>query len=218
MLLGQTPPMLVSPKPWMAYCSIHILVSFLAQLGILQPGSKVIETVCPILDAVTKSGAIIAAVTAAQQHSNPAVSQSLTAQLIVGAIAPVGGATAAGMLNVWDADWHLSTPSFLKSGNGVFSTLDIWSGAMSAAIFGALTAVHPNYQPFYTSLGLSPKGIMTPLGARSIVVIFLTILYSVRVIYTQYLVSPKTKVSIRSDGAIVRNQRAQQATPSKKNQ
>lgn len=195
--------MLVSPSPWIAYGGIHILLSALTSVGIVNINSKLIDTICPILDAVTKGGAIIAAVTAVQQHSNPAVAQSLFAQLLFGAFAPVGGATVAGLMNVWDADWHLSTPFFLKKGNTLLSTLDIWAGALSAAIYGALTAVHPTYQPVFASLGLSPKGIMTPLGARSIVVIFLTVLYSARVLLTHY--TPVNQTRTGRNGEITRD-------------
>lgn len=66
------------------------------------------------IDAICRSGAIIGAVQAIVKHPNPAVANGLLAQIIIGAVSSVGGGAAAGFFGVWDKEWSLKTPAFLK--------------------------------------------------------------------------------------------------------
>lgn len=66
------------------------------------------------IDAICRSGAIIGALSAVTNHPNPAVANSLLAQIIIGAVSSVGGGAAAGFFGVWDKEWSLKTPAFLK--------------------------------------------------------------------------------------------------------
>lgn len=65
--------------------------------------------------------------------------------------------------------------------------MDVWAGALAAMIYGVGTLSHPAYEPINTYLVGKPMPFMTPLGARSIVVIFLTAMYTVRVASTHYI-------------------------------
>lgn len=78
------------------------------------PSGKFVDTLFPAIDAICRSGAIIGGVAAVKSHANPAVANSLLAQLIIGAVASVGGGAAAGFFGVWDKEWSLKTPTFLK--------------------------------------------------------------------------------------------------------
>ena len=71
--------------------------------------------------------------------------------------------------------------------SGVIPTMDVWAGALAAVIYGVGTLSHPAYEPVNSYLVGKPMPFMTPLGARSIVVIVLTALYTVRVASVHYL-------------------------------
>ena len=191
MLLGLVPPQLFSPHPWIAYCSVHVVLSAIIGGFGLPLNGKLLDTVFPALDAATRSGAIIAGVNMVRSHPNPAVANSLFAQLIFGAIGSAGGGAVAATLGAWNSDWALSTPPFLKAGTGVLPTLEIWSGALAAALYGTLLNLHPSYEPVYGAVGMQAKPVVTPLGARSAVVLLLTLLYYVKVVAMHYL--PKSQ-------------------------
>lgn len=78
------------------------------------PSGRVMDTIYPPLDAICRSTPIIAAISAAKNHSNPQLRESLLAQLVLGAVASMGGGAAAGFFGVWDKEWSLKTPAFLK--------------------------------------------------------------------------------------------------------
>ena len=69
--------------------------------------------------------------------------------------------------------------------------MDVWAGAAAAAIYGSAILSHPDYKPINTYLVGKPKAFMTPLGARSVVVVFLTMMYIVRVASMHYVPASK---------------------------
>jgi hypothetical protein len=72
-------------------------------------------------------------------HPNPEVSHSLVMHLIIGAVSSSGGGQLAATLGVWNVDWRLSTPMFLKG--GMMPTLDVWSGSLAGGLFHCMDYV-----------------------------------------------------------------------------
>ena len=112
-LLCMPPPQLYSTTPWIIYCSTHIVLTTVFSF-VPWPTSQVVDSLYPAIDAVCRSGAIIGSLGLVRSHPNPAVANSLLAQVIIGAVSSVGGGAAAGFLGVWDKEWSLKTPTFLK--------------------------------------------------------------------------------------------------------
>lgn len=65
--------------------------------------------------------------------------------------------------------------------------MDVWAGALAAVIYGVATYSHPSYAPVNAYLVGKAAPFMTPLGARSLVVIFLTSMYTIRVVSTHFV-------------------------------
>ncbi|KAJ9104798.1 hypothetical protein QFC19_003939 [Naganishia cerealis] len=188
--LQQTPPpQLLSPLPWLNYLSIYLFVSNPGIVSLL-PSPAILDTLLPIIDGLTRSFPISGAVLSTSSHPNPAVRSSLMFQLLCGGLSASGGGLAATTLNVFNPEWRLSTPPILFS--GILGSLDFIAGCSAAAIFGFLTASHPAYLPWiHAARALIPNGqekpatttgdaLMTVLGARSVVVLFLSIVYASR--------------------------------------
>lgn len=167
------------------------------------PSGKLVDSVFPVIDAICRSGAIVGAVSAVRAHPNPLVANSLLAQVIIGGVASVGGGAAAGFFGVWDKEWSLKTPAFLKGYvccivtiyktaltcsicSGIIATMDLWAGSIAAIIYGIATLSNPAYEQAATYLVGSPKAMMTPLGGRALVVIFLSVMYFIRVFSIHY--------------------------------
>lgn len=90
--------------------------------------------------------------------------------------------------------------------------MDVWAGSAAAILYGIATFSNPSYSQINTYLVGKPSAFMTPLGARSLVVVFLTAMYTIRVVNMHFV--PKSsvgggavKIPITSSGA---------ATPSSK--
>lgn len=178
--------------PWAIYGSTHILLTSLLDSGALPfPSPKLLDTALPLVDAVARSAAIVGAVENCRNHPLTSVKQSLFVQLLLGAVASAGGGVAAGTLGVWEHDWRFRRPTFLNG--GIIATLDLWGGSLAAFIYGFLQLSHPWYGEVYEAYGFKPVAPLTPLGARSVAVIVLTVLYVARVVSTHYLgATPKT--------------------------
>ena len=186
LLMFRPPPQLLSSAIWVNYLSIHFLLNYvLDSTGLIIP-PILIDSVLPLLDAIGRTGGLCANVSLASAHPNPAIANSLFFQLIIGAISSAGGSSTAATLGVWSPQWSLTTPPFLVR-TGHVETLDIWSGALIAAIYGCLMGLHPSYAPY--ARYLSGKGdayvagtaLMTAMEARSTCVVVLASLYVYRV-------------------------------------
>ncbi|KAJ9125133.1 hypothetical protein QFC22_000087 [Naganishia vaughanmartiniae] len=189
--LQQTPPpQLLSPLPWIQYLSVYTLISNPAFTALL-PSPAILDTLLPIIDGLTRSFPISGAVLSTSTHPNPSIRGSLMFQLLCGGLAASGGGIAATTLNVFSPEWRISTPPILFT--GLLGCLDFLAGSAAAGIFGFLTASHPAYLPFIDtakSLVMTPSpakpaataaaALMTVLGARSVVVLFLSIVYATR--------------------------------------
>lgn len=166
------------------------------------PAPATLDTLLPVIDALARSFPITGAVLGVSAHPNPAIRGSLLFQLILGALASSGGGLAASTFNVFSSSWSFSTPPVLSA--GIWGSMDVWAGALGAAIFGLLTQSHPAYGPAIAALNGGKEGaIMTPLGARSVVVLVLTGLFAARAVVTHHMASPqasKARQQVRQAG------------------
>lgn len=127
-------------------------------------------------------------------------------QLLCGGLAASGGGIAATTLGVFNPDWRLSTPPILFT--GLLGCLDFLAGSAAAGVFGVLTASHPAYLPWIAAAksfvspaagAIAPNekpttALMTVLGARSVVVLFLSAVYATRAFMLHWypmLVTPR---------------------------
>jgi len=196
-LLCIPPAQLVSVHPWIVYSSVHALLSVIDW----QPSPWVLDTFLPPIDGVLRSGAVIGGVTLAKAHPSPAVSQSVFAQLVIGAISAGGGGLVASSLGVWEPDWRLRTPPVLKKGGNTFvGTLEFWSGSIAALLYGFLMNTHKEYSDAYGAMGFKARGVTTPLGARAFLVVFLTFVYGYRAFALHWWQTPKAATPARSAG------------------
>lgn len=181
------PTQFLSSYPWINYLSVHILSGYVVDY---LPAPRIIDTALPLLDAIMRSGAICGTVHLAHSHSNPAIASSAFFQLLMGAVASAGGGVTATTLGVWNSEWSLRVPPFLRG--GFIDTLDIWSGSLAAAVYGVLLGLNPTYEPYTRYLSgmgdkyVSGTPLMSPLEARSAVVLVLTAAYYLRVYQVHY--------------------------------
>lgn len=163
----------------MAYGSVHILISTFFYLFPDVATSHPITELAfwPLMDAATRSGAIVGGVMMVKAHPSPVIANSIFAQILIGAMSASGGGLVASTFGIWNPNWSLSTPPVLKASNSLMPSMDIWTGAISAAIFGSLTMSHASYGPVNLAMGLPDKAFVTPLGARSVFAMFLMAMY-----------------------------------------
>lgn len=193
LLMGTPPPQLLTAWPLINYISVYAVINS-PFISPYHPTSETLDTVVPLIDGLTRAFPISGAVLACSTHSNPAIRNSLMYQIILGGISASGGGMVASTLNVFSPEWRLSTPPILSS--GFLGSLDFVAAAVSSVIFGLLTSSHPVYVGATNYLStlpyLSPASnkaaassgaagpLMTVLGARSVVVLFLSIVYATK--------------------------------------
>lgn len=192
LLTFSPPPQLLSPLPLFNYLSTYLTLTH-PRLLPLYPSPATLDTVLPIIDALTRSFPISGTVLACANHINPAIRGSWMYQIILGGLAASGGGIAATTLGVFNPEWRVSTPPVLHS--GWLGSLDFTAAAIASAIFGFLINSNPAYTeirksiPYFSSSLTTitkPDGtthiepLMTTLGARSVVVLFLSLVYATR--------------------------------------
>lgn len=187
----QPPPQLLSSYPWINYLSVYLLMDNLVDY---LPSIKAVDSALPLFDAILRTGAICGAVNMAVTNPNPAIASSLFFQLLVGAVASAGGGVTATTLGVWNTEWAFRAPPVLRG--GFVDTLDLWSGSVSAAIYGCLAGTHPSYTPYTRWLSgqgekyVAGSSLMAPNEARIVTALALTAIYSFRVYQVHYVASP----------------------------
>ncbi|KAJ3571724.1 hypothetical protein NP233_g3566 [Leucocoprinus birnbaumii] len=204
-LLGLPPPMLYSFGPWINYLTVHLVLTavFTFFPSLLHPPT--FDTALFPLDALVRTTAIIGSVSllspssAAAKQINPLYVNSPLTHMIVGALASAGGGLAASTLGAWSSQWSFSTPPVLRLGVGMWGSLDVWGGALVAAVYGISTN-HPAFRTFIPTLlkmpifsqliqliypffdtsleGLAP---LKPAEARALGGLVLTVLFALRV-------------------------------------
>jgi len=186
-LLGLYPPQLYSVQPWISYLSVHLLLTGIIPhiQSVISP--RILDTLLFPIDSVLRLSSITASLSLLQAHPDPHLSQSLFLQLIIGAVASAGGGVTAATFDVWTPEWKFGTPVILKS-NWVGS-VDVWGGAVTAFVYGLLTASHPTHEHLLKSLSITsqPEPALTPLEARAAATIVLAVIFLWRVVVVHWI-------------------------------
>ncbi|KAA1113379.1 hypothetical protein PGT21_029865 [Puccinia graminis f. sp. tritici] len=183
-LLNLPIPQLLSFSPFLVYATTHMSLPDLGSL----PSLKTLDSLFPLVDGLLRTASIAAGVEACRNHGSPAIRESLSIQLFIGAVASSGGGISAQTLSVWEPSWRLNRPAFLQEGTLLAGT-DVWSGALVAAIYGCLSASHPHYSSligllYSSSFTNSP--ILSPTDAKATAASILTLIYCWRVYHVHY--------------------------------
>jgi len=175
--LGLYPQQLYSVHPWISYLSVHILLTAILPYIQTALSPRMLDSILFPIDSVLRLSSITACVSLVQSHTDPRLSQSLFLQLLIGAVASAGGGITAATFDVWTPDWKFGTPVVLKS--SWVACTDVWGGAVTAFIYGLLTASHPTYQDILLSFSITskPGPVLTPLGARAAATIVLAAIF-----------------------------------------
>lgn len=192
-LLSTPPPQLLDLTTFTQFVSIYLAVNN-PRVAAFHPTQATLDTIVPVLDALCRTFPIAAAVGLASNHTNPMIRGSLLYQFILGGFAAAGGGTLVRTFNMFSADWKLSTPPILYS--GLVGSVDFLAGAVAAGVYGFLSLSHPVYVDMANTLARLPhvsdpnvieKGtweastpLMSPLGAKSVVVLVLAIIYATK--------------------------------------
>ncbi|KAG6894319.1 hypothetical protein C0993_011811, partial [Termitomyces sp. T159_Od127] len=142
--------MLYSTTPYAIYLTTHLALTLLTFLlpSLLTPTSlALLDTILFPLDALVRT----AAITSTTAHLSPAsptrvpapLQSSALTHLLIGALASAGGGLTASTLSTWSPSWVLSTPPVLRAPT-VWNTMDMWGGALVAAVYAALSG-HPAF-------------------------------------------------------------------------
>jgi len=187
LLVGVPPPAFYSIDTVINYLSAHLLSTaiFSTYPDLLNP--RLLDTFLFPLDALLRTVAITAAVDLLRRPGvNPLYVNSPLTHMFLGSIASAGGGLSAATLKTWTPEWTLTTLPILKEGAGLWGTLDVWGAALVAAIYG-ITTSHPAFSGFTNALGYAPGTIvLSPLGAKALGAIVLTVLFALRVYFTHW--------------------------------
>jgi hypothetical protein len=165
-LLGLKPVQFLSPDPILAYSAIYlaVMVAF-AILPSLESLVPYLDLPFLAVDALTRSKAIASTVQLAQRDMD--YSTSSFAQTLLGMVSATAGGQIVSTFSMDEDEWRLRTPPFLKTVNLVDS-LDLWSAALGAYIFGAFNAVRPSHARLYRKgMGDGLSMLATPDGAQA---------------------------------------------------
>jgi hypothetical protein len=83
--------------------------------------------------------------------------------------------------------------------------MDFWAGFVGAGVFGLLTRSNESYAPVLARInGGKDTAIMTVLGARSVVVLVLTVLFACRAVMTHWVGRSTVQAKVRQVGGAVK--------------
>lgn len=172
-LLGLPPSWLTTPHLLPLYSAIYILICLLpiSFLLALLP-TPVLPLLFSTLDAVNRSLSIASTLALLASHpdpflrSSPSSLSSLLPTLLLPALAVSGGGLVTSFLSLSSDRWALAPPPFLRPGNSLrttlLSSLDLWSGAVAAAMYDFLVD-----GPGTKALRVQSAGAVTAFGTRS---------------------------------------------------
>ncbi|OAV97485.1 hypothetical protein PTTG_11865 [Puccinia triticina 1-1 BBBD Race 1] len=183
-LLNLPIPQLLSFSPVLLYATTHFCLPDIKNL----PKLKTLDTIFPLVDALLRTTSIAAGVEACRTHPSPAIRESLSIQLFIGAVASSGGGISAQTLSVWEPSWRLNRPIFLQEGTMLAST-DVWSGTLVAVIYGCLTASHPEYlrlMGLMYSSSITKSPLLSAIDAKAAAASILALIYCWRVYNVHY--------------------------------
>ncbi|KAF8629798.1 hypothetical protein AX15_003269 [Amanita polypyramis BW_CC] len=187
LLVGLPPPTFYSVDLYTNYLSTHLFFTALFNYYPNLLNARLLDTILFPLDALLRTNSITSSITLLTGPGvNPVYAASPLTHLLLGAVASSAGGLSAATLRTWTPEWSLGMPPVLKEGAGVWGTLDVWGGALVALVHGIATS-HPAFSSFTDTLGFAPGTVvLSPLGAKSLGAIVLTLLFGLRVFYTHW--------------------------------
>ncbi|KAF7984301.1 hypothetical protein HWV62_15271 [Athelia sp. TMB] len=190
-LLGLPPPQLYSARPWVGYLAVHLALTFLGPLLKFEKiPPRVMDTLCLPIDTLLRVISIFSALNlltpapGSPLQVNPLLAASPIVPLFLGAIASSGGGTLASALSVWEPEWRLRSPGWMRAGVGLRGSVDVWGGAVAAGVWCFLAGQQPFYQNLrvtvYEVLGVKPT-VVDAGDARAVATLVLGTLFAWRV-------------------------------------
>ncbi|KAJ7188359.1 hypothetical protein C8R46DRAFT_1054545, partial [Mycena filopes] len=173
LLLSLPPPQLYAPGPWINYSTVHILFTVLFYYLPI-PNTSLTNAVLFPLDALLRANSILHTLALLNVPSvHPLLAASPFFHLILGLM--------GGTFSLWTPNWQFSTPPPLRTGVwGVWSTLDIWGGAVVAATYSVLTG-HPAFLPLRTSFSSQDAKPLSVSNAQTTAAAVMVVLFGLRV-------------------------------------
>lgn len=139
-LMRTTPGFLASPLLLPFYAALYTLFSLARVPQVISAliPSFLLDIALASLDAVNRTLTVTSVLSLLASHPDPALHHNAYAACVLSAIAVSFGGILASALGVWEAEWRVQTPRILKPGAGILGTLDVWSGALVAAVYMVL--------------------------------------------------------------------------------
>ncbi|KAK2459976.1 hypothetical protein APHAL10511_007982 [Amanita phalloides] len=187
LFLGLPPPIFYSTDLYINYIAPHLLFTAFFAIFPELLNSPLLDTLFFPLDALLRTNAITATIGLLSSPGvNPVYAGSPLAHMLLGAIASAGGGLSAATLKTWTPEWSVGTPPVLRQGVGIWGTLDVWGGALVALVYGISTS-HYAFSGYTDTLSFAPGTIaLSPLGAKALGAVVLTLLFGLRVLFTHW--------------------------------
>ncbi|RXW12220.1 hypothetical protein EST38_g13632 [Candolleomyces aberdarensis] len=162
--------MAYSFQPYINYLGVHLVLTGFFSLfpSLLVP--KILDTFLFPLDSLLRAISVTGTI-ALFDHPNlsPAFRSMNTpfGHLLLGALASASGGISLATFSLFSPEWRFSTPPILNA--GLWSSADVWGGALAALLFGASTHSQiftlPTLDPSelgraYFPLNLVPGGLL----------------------------------------------------------
>lgn len=126
-MLGEPCPVLIAPEFIYIYAGIHIfnvlsgLGSTLISISQTSGFALLLDTVFVLVDAFARmDGIAVLGVEVVRNHSNPIVSNSPFAAILIGTGVGVGSLLMLGLISFESTEWNLRTPLWLKNPSLLF--------------------------------------------------------------------------------------------------
>lgn len=191
LILYQPISQLVSFEPVLIYVSTHLITKRI-KLSLI--GMKWFDCyLLPLLDGLLRVSTISSAIQSSTTHHHPEYADSLILQIFLGIISTSTSSLISQSFSITSSNLKLNRPQSIQDPNFI-NTLDLWSGALIASVYGFLLGHHPHHQTLSTWIGLKPHPQLSILHARAICSILLTFIYSWRAHQNHIHPSIKTKI------------------------
>ncbi|KAF5339847.1 hypothetical protein D9611_009160 [Ephemerocybe angulata] len=178
-LLGMPPPMAYSFQPYINYLAVHLgLTAFFSVFPFLLI-PKIFDTLLFPMDALLRSLSVTGTLGLLDNPNVPPAFKAMNnpfGHILLGALASASGGISMSTFSLTLPSWQFSTPPILTA--GLWSSADVWGGALAAVIFGAATqspaftipSTNPAVLgPAYFPLNLVPQTILELLFRPSAV-------------------------------------------------
>ncbi|CAO1616875.1 unnamed protein product [Sympodiomycopsis kandeliae] len=201
-LLNTTPVQFLSPLPLLTFALVHIYLGILLKVLPLSSSNSLLwlDTLLPIMDGATRTGAIISSVTLTRKTLH---GDNFFFTLLIGTISACGGGQLASTLSVFNSQkdgWKFSTPAFVNSKN-FLQGIDVYAALAGTLTWTVLTASSSEYQKDSLVLlakryGLDMASVprVSTEEAQAITTVVIAAFFAYKAVVTHWIVkSPKSQ-------------------------